>query len=239
MWRRYTDMKTKCILAALLVAASSTFTASAQTAGGEQESEYAFDAPFWGLRASLDLSCPTKWKVGDNKFSLFGVGAGASLGAIFNYPFGGGLYVEPGLTFFYDTMDADYDISVPDMPWGDINRLDAYVGTWGLRIPLMVGYRIDFTPNTALFLSTGPQLEIGFSAHLSNDMPEGSSLAGELYDSLLRRFDCQWKFGAGVAFGYNYYVSAEASLGMINLSKQSERVSFHRNLVTVSVGYNF
>lgn len=203
------------------------------------EPEYAFDAPFWGLRASLDISCPGKWKVAGEKLKLFGPGAGVDVGVIYNCPVGGGLFVEPGISFFYDTMDADYDTSIAHSPWQDIDRIDAWVGTWGMRVPVMVGYRIDLTPTSALFLSTGPQLEVGFTAHLSDDMPGGSSLAGELYDNLLKRFDCQWKVGAGVAFGYNYYAGVEASFGLANISKYSDRVSFHRNLVTFTVGYNF
>ncbi|MCI9043421.1 MAG: PorT family protein [Muribaculaceae bacterium] len=231
-------MKAKVLTAALAAVALTSVTAAAQSPAYSEE--YAYDNPFWGLRASLDVSCPGKWKFGsDNKIKIFGPGAGVALGAVYNHPFGGGLYVEPGVSFFYDTMDADFDTSDSDTPVGSLDRIDAWVGTWGMRVPVMVGYRIDFTPTTALFLSTGPQLEVGFTAHLTDDMPGGSSLAGELYDTLFRRFDCQWKIGAGVAFGSNYYIGVDAAFGLVNLSKHSNATSFHRNLVTFSVGYNF
>lgn len=234
----YWDMKTKLKLlgAALLAAALLPFSSAAQ---GVAENDYASDSPFWGLRVSVDVSCPGKWGVGNQKFKLFGPGAGVSLSGVYNRPLGGGLYIEPGIGFFYDTMDADYDNNLPGGPLGNIDRLDAWVGTWGMRVPLMAGYRVDFTPGTALFVSTGPQLEIGFSSHLSDDMPGGSSLAGELYDKMFHRFDCQWKIGVGVAFGYNYYVGVDASLGMVNLAKQGGNVNFHRNIVSISAGYNF
>lgn len=229
-------MKTKLIAAALLTAAMLPLSSKAQSV---PDSDYAFDTPFWGLRASVDVSCPGKWGIGNTKFKLFGPGAGVSLSAVYNRPVGGGFYLEPGIGFFYDTMDADYDTTVPDGPLGSVDRLDAWVGTWGMRVPLMVGYRVDFTRNTALFLSTGPQLEVGFTSHLSDDMPGGSSLAGELYDKMFRRFDCQWKVGVGIAFGYNYYVGVDASIGLVNLSKSGGNTDFHRNIVSISAGYNF
>lgn len=200
---------------------------------------YAFDSPFWGLRASVDLSCPGKWSQGATRARIFGPGAGASLGAVYNYPVGGGVFIEPGVSVFYDTMDADYVATVPDAPWQGIDRLDAWVGTLGMRIPVTAGYRIDFTPSASLFLSTGPQLEIGFTSRLSDDMPGGSSLAGELFDSLLRRVDCQWKFCAAVALGYSYHIGVEAAIGMVNLSRHSATSSFHRNMVQLTFGYNF
>ena len=229
-------MKTKVIAAAFLTAALIPLSSVAQ---GVPRPEYAFDNPFWGLRASVDVSSPGKWGVGNAKYKLFGPGAGVALSGVYNHPVGGGFYLEPGIGFFYDTMDADYDNTVPDGPVGNIDKLDAWVGTWGMRVPLMIGYRVDFTHDTALFQSTGPQFEVGFSSHLSDDMPGGSSLAGELYDKMFRRFDFQWKIGAGVAFGYNYYVGVEAAFGTINLAKSGTPYSFHRNMVSSSAGYNF
>lgn len=228
-------MKTRHIPAAALLAALCASPLKAQ-----ETTDYAFDYPSWGLRASLDLSCPGRWKINnpETKFDMFGTGAGVNVGVTYYHPIGRGLFVQPGLGFFYDTMDAD----TPLAGFDDIapaETLDAWVGTWGLHIPLMAGYRIDLTPSSAIFLSTGPQLEIGFNAHLSADMPEGSSLAGELYDTLLRRFDCQWKIEAGVALSYNYYIGASAAFGLVNLSKHSTMSSFHRNLVQVTFGYNF
>ena len=229
-------MKAKYILASLIVALTSIIPASAQNAADGEE--YAFDAPFLGLRGSLDISCPGKWKVNGEKIKLFGAGCGVNLGVVYNYPIGGGMYLEPGIGVFYDTMDAEAEMaSVEGIP--EYKTYNAWVGTLGLHIPLMVGYRVDFTPTSALFLSTGPQLEIGFNAHLTDDQHEGSSLAGELYNTLLRRFDCQWKVGAGVAFNYHYYVGVEAAFGLANIAKHPEHVKFHRNLVQVTVGYNF
>ncbi|MCM1028884.1 MAG: PorT family protein [Pseudoflavonifractor sp.] len=233
-------MKTRIIKALALAACMAACLpqgAAAQSAI-QYDDDYAFDAPFWGLRVSLDLSCPGKWKVGNDKVDMFGTGAGVNVGVVYNRPFGGGLFVEPGVGLFYDTMDADTPMAGEDH-LTPVETLNAWVGTWGLHIPLMVGYRVDLTPSSAIFLSTGPQLEIGFNAHLSDDMPEGSSLAGELYDTLLRRFDCQWKVEAGVAFSYNYYVGVSAGFGLANLARHSPVTKFHRNLVSITVGYNF
>lgn len=227
-------MKPKLLAATALIAAISCSDISAQSVN----EEYLFDSPSWGLRASLDISCPGKWKLNNTKFDMFGAGAGVNVGVTYYHPFGGGLFVQPGVGLFYDTMDADTPLAdtehIPPQ-----ETLDAWVGTWGLHIPVMAGYRVDFTPTSALFLSTGPQLEAGFNAHLSADMPGESNIDGELYDSLLRRFDCQWKIEAGVAFSYNYYVGVSAAFGLANLAKHPEHVKFHRNLVQVTVGYNF
>lgn len=231
-------MKTVSLLTALAICgAASTVTVSAQSQG--RDNEFPYDTPFWGLRASFDLSCPGKWKVDNTKLDAFGTGPGVNVGMVYNRPLGGGFYVEPGIGVFYDTMDADYDTN-REAPLPGAETIDAWVGTVGLHIPLMAGYRVDLAPASSLFFSTGPQLEIGFTAHLTDDMPGGSSLAGELYDTLLRRFDCQWKVGVGYAFNYNYYVGVEAAFGLVNLAKHSNNsISFHRSLVSFTVGYNF
>lgn len=223
-----------------LLAAATLVIAAISALSAQDYSEYAFDSPSWGLRASLDISCPGKWKINSpgTKLDLFGAGAGVNVGVTYYHPFGGGLFVQPGIGIFYDTMDAETDMAGED-GISPSKTLDAWVGTWGLHIPLMVGYRVDLSTTSALFFSTGPQLEAGFNAHLTDDMPEGSSLAGELYDTLLRRYDCQWKIEAGAAFSYNYYIGVSAAFGLANLSKHSSLTSFHRNLVQVTFGYNF
>ena len=49
-------MKAKVLTAALAAVALTSVTAAAQSPAYSEE--YAYDNPFWGLRASLDVSCP-------------------------------------------------------------------------------------------------------------------------------------------------------------------------------------
>ena len=71
----------KKLIFGLALAAFAVTGASAQRIVNNPDNK-----PFWGVRASLDVSCPTKatYKVGDNKASesIFKNGVGVSVGAV-------------------------------------------------------------------------------------------------------------------------------------------------------------
>ena len=186
---------------------------------------------YWGVRASLDISCP-----GDVKYSGIGTdtydnGVGFSIGGIYNAPVVANFYIEPGLNLYYNTY------SLSKLFKDELKASSASIRKFGMRIPVMAGYHFDFTPDAKVSVFTGPELEVGFTGKLH--LKSGNvSESGTIYDDGgMSRIDCLWRVGAGVTFG-NYYGSVSGAFGLVNMNK-NDGYTFHENLVSITLGYNF
>lgn len=213
--------------------------------------------PFWGIRASLDISCPTDvtYKAGSLKMTEdpFGNGTGFSVGAIYNLPIVANFYFEPGVSFFYNTWK-----------WND-DALDVVKGVKlkhnslrqsGIRIPLNLGYHFDFTDDFKVSIFTGPQLEVGFHCdsyvtaeasvgNLSTEAHETYSMYKDYDDDgpAFNRFQAYWNIGVGFTY-QKFYLGVTGSLGMTNLVHsqdldKDESVKSHINRCSIALGYNF
>lgn len=70
--------------------------------------------PYFGVRASLDITAPGDLKAQKVSLDVFNPGAGFSIGAIYNIPVVANLYFEPGLSLFYNTSGLDLDTAFDD-----------------------------------------------------------------------------------------------------------------------------
>lgn len=61
------------------------------------------NAPYFGIRAGLDIACPGDISVGNVGLDFFKNGAGFNVGGIYNLPVIANFYVEPGVSLFYNT----------------------------------------------------------------------------------------------------------------------------------------
>ena len=214
-------------LIAMLIAVSSFVGVNAQ--------DFLLNNPdnkgYFGVRAGLDISCPGDLKMNGIGVDAFGTGAGFSVGAIYNAPIVANFYIEPGLSFYYDTYSVNKDYMDED-----VEITGASVRKAGMRIPVMAGYHFDFAKNLKLSVFTGPEFEIGFSAKMHAE--SGSVSASEsLYgDDGMKRFDMLWRFGAGLTIN-RCYVGVSGGIGMLDLDGSD--VSFHENVVSITLGYNF
>ncbi|MBQ8773618.1 MAG: outer membrane beta-barrel protein [Muribaculaceae bacterium] len=195
----------------------------------------------FGLRASLDISCPSI--TGDGLCN----GAGFSVGGVYNIPLWKNLYFEPGVGLFYNTwgMNDAYLKAYVDAVLGNQYGYDydASYRKLGLRIPFLVGYHFDFTDKLNVAVFTGPELNIGINHKLKLSAKEGSTevkATTDLYDEgSIKRSDVAWKFGVGVNYEH-YYLGISGDLGMVNLMKDAPNgYSYHMNTVAFTVGYNF
>lgn len=212
--------------------------------------DYLLDNPsnhaYLGVRASYDLSCPGKIKYGDAKEKMFGIGSGVSLGLVYNQPIVANLFVEPGISFYYNTQSIDLDgFDVSD--WGSANDVFEHrsMRKFGMQIPVQFGYHFDFAPDMNLAIATGPVLDVGFSDdyYVTTKPISGHRFheSGTAYgdDGFLNRVDCAWRIGVGLTVSQNYYVGVSGDLGMCNMLKDVPDVSFHENAVRITLGYNF
>lgn len=99
---------------------------------------------YFGVRGSVDVTCPGELKYRNIGMSIFKSGVGAELGFVYNFPVVANFYVEPGVKFYYNTFSAKDDIvsAVPDVS-GKMN--DVSYRKYGIRVPIVVGYHLDFT----------------------------------------------------------------------------------------------
>ncbi len=226
-----------------------------------------FDNPdnkaYFGLRASLDVTSPGDFTVSDYEDnlsisrSIFGGGAGFSIGGIYNLPVVANFYIEPGLSIYYNTMSiktgAMEDI-IEDLEDAGGKLKCHSIRQSGMRIPVMFGYHFDFTKNFNIAVYTGPVLNIGFSmdyyvkakAQGLEFKETGSMYKAEYKDKEDRfnRCNADWRIGVGVNYK-NFFGALSGDLGMTNaykVAKDNKRyysATYHQNLFQLTVGYNF
>ncbi len=178
----------------------------------------------FGIRVGGEIICPGDISQDGVGVDAFSVGGGIEFGAIYYAPIKAGLYIEPGLKLYYNQYSLN----------SDMTEVDASVRKFGMRIPVMVGYRFEIADKTGLHLFTGPEFEIGISAKEHSD-GYSESLYGD--DGGMNRFDLLWGIGAGVSYKHFFY-AVSGSLGMLNMLSDSD-AKFHENRVTFTIGYNF
>lgn len=205
------------------------FTASAQV------------EPQLGVRLSWDLNAPVT-NLNDN-VDFLNNGSGFSVGAFYDIPVYGALYFEPGLSFFYNT------IGISDIIVNAENAvIDGSLRNVGFRIPLVAGYRFDFTDDIALSVFTGPQLNIGLSLKQHINMPEGLKDYKDIledgkqyYGNGWHRLDMQWLFGVRFHYQDNFFAELTGGPGMTNImgGKDFKGDHLRRNVFSIGVGYIF
>lgn len=240
----------------LIVSIISVFSGSAQN----------FNKSNLGIRLSIDATLPGDFSAGDgySKYKLYENGAGFSIGAVYRFDLMGSLYVEPGLSLYYNTYSLNKsfledviggELGVPAQS-ADYEITKRSLRMFGFRLPVMVGYRFGLAPDFNLNLFTGPMFDFGCSADLhygfkasgKYDVNYSRSQYGD--DGTLKSFNCYWNFGAGVSFTEHFYLSLQYDLGLRNRAKDitvldtdeivgDKKVKFHSNLVQLTFGYNF
>lgn len=236
----------KKLIAAVAVAATCCTGAFAQTEIYNNPDNH----PYFGVRASLDVTCPgdVNIKGASTSIDMMDNGAGFSVGAIYNVPIYYNLYFEPGVTVY--KHNAKYKSSIVES--SDYSKVT--LGEWGFEIPLMFGYHFDFAP-IRLSVFTGPEFRVGLSgkthytANLNGVKMKGSeSIYGD--DGAYNRADVSWKFGVGLSYEH-YYFAVSGAAGLCNWLNDVEyiddtlpnysgvKLTQHRNTVSVTLGYNF
>lgn len=192
----------------------------------------------WGIKASVDTELPGKWSDRDFSIGMYKPGLGFSLGGVCNVDLGRNFYVEPGVSLFYSQYNYK-DLYIIDDE-GTVSEKNPKLYKWGLNVPVLVGYTIDFSENFSMNVFTGPQLRYAFAGDIV--FKNKSNIAGLEEDFNLfgdngqRRVSCDWKIGIGFPVD-NFNISIEADLGISDLFKNQLR--FRENRLGVGVTYFF
>lgn len=208
-----------------------SLVALATFAGASAQADI-FDNPdnkaYIGARLGLDISSAA----GNSKMfsDFYNNGAGFTLGAVYNIPVYKNLYVEPGLSMFYNTFGQDLFVDNTN------KKIDSSIRNFGFRVPMLVGYHFDFTDDVRVAPFTGPQLNLSVLAreHVDSDSYDDHSIFGEYG---FKHVDLQWVFGVGVSYE-RYYLSVSGGVGMTRCMSIGGN-HFRRNTFNISIGYNF
>lgn len=242
-------MKKTLLLAAAILAGAGLASAQSSILNNPN------NKPYVGARLSLESSVPGDLKYANIKASVYNPGAGVSLGAVYNQPVIANMYVEPGVELYYDTQKMDVDDAALD----NIRMKSRSLRSFGMRVPVMVGYHFDFSPKVNVSVFTGPVLKVGFSndyyltseteilgneavrLHESGSMYKDNPLTGAGSENAYNRVDCSWRIGVGVNFLKHYYAGLSGDLGMVNKIKHTNNGAYNQkdNLFQFTLGYNF
>lgn len=194
------------------------------------------DRDHWTVTVTYDASIPGKWKLANGSFKMFKPGSGISVGADYMWLFGKNFFFEPGVRFFIDNYRYDNITIGAGTPSEPSKTYDPPVWKTGLRIPLSAGYKFDIFKRGSLFLSTGPEPIIGFSARTKVDEDQTEIFEKNMYKTLMRRFDVAWDIRAAVIID-RFRVDITGAFGMLDIIKTD--VKMHEYRVSVGLGYVF
>lgn len=190
----------------------------------------------FGVKAEWDLTCPS------TSLTTLDDGSGFAAGALVNVPVWRGLYVEPGVDFFYNTMDISFiDFVVNGKEPGP----NGYVGNTGLRVPVAVGYKFPLAEGMDFSVFTGVNLNIGLGMKAHFDagelpLPEMKSTI-DLYDGGVDKFDTQLLLGVRFHYLDNFFADISGGVGLHDICKDKIFGKNHirRNTFSIGVGYMF
>ena len=220
----------------ILLSAITALSVLAASAQDIDEDVLPSDRDHWTVTVTYDASIPGKWKLANGSFGMFKPGSGISVGADYMWLFGKNFFFEPGARFFIDNYRYDNITIGTGTPSEPSKTYDPPVRKTGLRIPLSAGYKFDIFKRGSLFLSTGPEPIIGFSARTKVDEDQTEIFEENMYKTLMRRFDLAWDIRAAVIID-RFRVDITGAFGMLDVIKTDVKMNEYR--VSVGLGYVF
>lgn len=182
----------------------------------------------FGVKVAWDLNSPV------TNLPNWGNGSGISAGVVYDIPLARQFSFEPGLSFFYNTMDIE---ALPLVLDGKELLSDATFRNTGFRVPMIFLYRINLVDDIAMSVFTGPQFNLGLGARFHYKYAPDQGLYGDGYN----RFDMQWLFGIRMHYLDDFFAEIGGGIGITNILTGSDNKGNHlrRNTFTIGVGYMF
>lgn len=203
-----------------------TFTAGAQII------EQGDHNPMWGVRAAFDVNLPGKVRGNIIDDRMFRTGTGGTIGAVCNVLLTERLYLEPGVSLFYDT----YSYKGLTIAGLDYEESDPGVYKLGLRVPVVIGYSFSISEQLSIAPFTGPELSYSFAGNIKlhdRDRLECGdvSLFGKFGNQ--RRVECGWKIGVAFFSGM-WSFNIDGTIGMTNLMTNGSKFRESRGSVSIT-----
>lgn len=201
----------------------------------------------WGVRVSYELACPSDVKLSNiMKADAFGNGSGLSFGAVYHMPVFYNFYFEPGARIYYNTYSLNKqmvnDAMDTDPAYQGVAIDAASVRMWGLRVPILGGYKFNILPGLGISLFTGPEFDLGLSAKTHVEVGKFSANENSYGNKgMLNRTDIKWNFGVGVHLGSHIFGSISGAVGICDQARDDRQGDYkmRSNRFDITVGYNF
>ena len=194
------------------------------------------DRNYWTVTVAYDASIPGKWKIAGGYVRMFKPGSGISAGADYMMHIANNFFFEPGVRFFIDNYRYDNVVIGAGTPEEPSKTYDPPVRKIGLRIPLTAGYKFDVFKRGSLFLSTGSEPIIGFSARTKVDEDQTEIFEEDMYKTLMRRYNVAWDIRAAVIIN-SFRIDFTGAFGLLDVIKTDAKM--HEYRVSGGVGYVF
>lgn len=180
-----------------------------------------------GVRAGVSVNIPGHVRFDDHSASVYHAGFGAALGAVYDVRLGHGFFLRPELLVSYDSYSYRSYGTAPEYRPG----INGNPSLWkvGLRVPLMLGLRVQATERLCVEFYTGPELNYYFAGKFSN--PQLSLFKEQ------RHTVGFWKIGVAFPLGA-WLLSLDAAYGFTN-TYTSHSCTMHENRVTLGAAYYF
>lgn len=186
---------------------------------------------------SYDVSIPGKWNTVSGSAKMFKPGGGVSVGADYMWLIGKNFFFEPGARIFFDSYKYDdIVVNAGSGSYEGAETIDPPLRKTGIRIPLTVGYKFDIFKQGSLFLSTGSEPILGFTAKTKLDADEKEFLEEDMYKSEMHRYDVAWDIRAAIIID-RFRVDLTGAFGMLDVMKTN--VKMHEYRVSLGLGYVF
>lgn len=190
----------------------------------------------YGARAGFEITMP------DGSHNIYKTGSGFQAGGIARIALPKSFYVEPGLYIYYTSMDARY-LTVLDGEY----PYEGQAKTYGLRIPVNIGYSLEVGQLWAVNFGTGPYMNINLRARQSYEpnfsaperVPKGST---DLFNHGWRHVEAGWGVGVSVTYARHYELGVCAGFNFTPMAKidaNGKEYKVHRNMIAITLGYNF
>lgn len=192
----------------------------------------------WGVRAAFDINIPSN--VGgipdipgvDNKVlkEMYRQGYGGTIGVVYDHWLSNSIFLQPGLSLFYDTYSYKNLIIGEDSK----QEKDPSLYKLGIRVPIVIGYSYNLVDVLPMRVYTGPEFNYAFAGDIRF---ENRDLVGDDWhlfgkNGEQRRFDIAWKLGLAAELDIAT-VAVEAAIGVTDLFPGS--FSLRDNRVSISV----
>lgn len=193
-------------------------------------------SPELGVRLSMDVTFPGSGR------SVYNTGAGFSLGGVARWDLPKNFFIEPGIMFTYMAMTAKNPVSFDDYYF-----YEGAAKLYGIRVPVNIGYSFEVAPRAEMAVSTGPYVHFNFSAKQSllpnmaapDHLPDRTV---NLMQNGWKKVDAGWGLTLSMTFSGCYYVGLTSGVSFTPLAvygNKDKKIRIHRNMVAVTLGYNF
>ena len=194
------------------------------------------DRNHWTVTIGYDASIPGNWKEGKVSFKRFKAGSGINIGVDYMCLIRNNFFFEPGARIFIDNYSFHNLTIGAGTPSEPSKTYDPPVRKTGFRVPLTAGYKLDIFNRGSLFISTGPEPIIGFSARTEVDKDQKKIFEENLYKKLMRRFDMAWDIRTAILID-RFRVDLTGAIGLLDVIKTDAQL--HEYRISIGIGYIF